>query len=374
MNYYNKFVKHYGVKGMKWGVRKEPIPSGGTTRRAIETSKVNQSTKAYMGANVGLKAENQPKTAKEAAANLGANQKKFDDKFGGSDSGKGQSGGTSKAKGGDKTLSDDKSKRTLKDRWNGLDDQTKSQLITAGVYAGLIGAAYIYGKKNEVDYTQIGQNFKNYAGKKIDATTFNKHVAYSSAKSWTGAGYINNESFTRSAFELPAGNTFYRLSTSVEDSFRNTTYATHNVKDYNRYVTSFSKELGSLGKKDIYNKTFTTKSPTKVPPLTEVLGSLNTILSNAHGGGRVDEKTTLKAYESLSGGSWKSPYATQLIASLKSKGYGALVDEMDAGVIGESPLVFFNSENASTKEIKKLSKFDKKKASMSLIELMNRKG
>lgn len=347
-----KFVRHYGVKGMRWGVQKSRVPAEIMTRRAVDTSKANQSIKAYMAANAIAKAENKPKTTGEATANLRANQKKFAKKFDGPDSDKAQSGGK------------------VKDWWGGLDKETKSNIITGGVWVGLIGGAYIYGKKTDMDYGKIGENFQSYSGKKIDALTFGKHVEYSQAKSWLGGGYANNASFTRSGFDLPAGNTFHRLSTTVEDSFRNATYTTHSLEDYNRYVTAFTKEKGAV---DIYHKTFTTTSPVKVPALTEVLGSLRTVLSETDGID-VDEKMTINAYEKISGGNWTSPHAKSLISSLKSKGYGALVDEMDAGVIGQSPLVFFDSENAVTQGVNKLSPMDKFQAANNLIEITNRKG
>jgi hypothetical protein len=74
----------------------------------------------------------------------------------------------------------------------------------------------------------------------------------------------------------------------------------------------------------------------------------------------------------MSGGGWSGPREKSLMKALRARGYGAIVDEMDAGVIGETPLVFF-SEHVSSKASVPITPQGIAQAEQSLIEIKNRK-
>ncbi len=75
-------LAHYGKKGMKWGVRNEDHGTGVGGAKAKDVADHNAKTKAYMEASKNLP---EPKTRAESLANLTENQKKFAEKFEGSD-------------------------------------------------------------------------------------------------------------------------------------------------------------------------------------------------------------------------------------------------------------------------------------------------
>ena len=54
-------------------------------------------------------------------------------------------------------------------------------------------------------------------------------------------------------------------------------------------------------------------------------------------------------------------------------GYHAIIDEMDAGVFSENPLVWFDSAVATPKQTSKLTKADLEEARSILTEIAHRK-
>jgi hypothetical protein len=81
----------------------------------------------------------------------------------------------------------------------------------------------------------------------------------------------------------------------------------------------------------------------------------------------------MEEYQKLSGGQWNNTQAEQLFGVLRKKGFGAIVDEMDAGVIGETPLVVFARDILGEKNNTPLTHDDITHAESNLIELENRK-
>lgn len=344
-------LKHHGVKGQKWGVRKEEDTGGGriTGKQAVE---VNDVTKSFMAASMQLDAESKRFTPKQAEQNLAEAHAKFEAKF---------SDGPSKGKSSRPAKSG--SGLAVRDKWDSLSPENKKKIIKAGAAIAITGALLYSGQRNK-------QAILAMAGKQISATQFNENVVHSQMHTWLGGNYAKGNAFTRPEFELPAGHQFYRLTTSVETGFREATYSTHSVEDANRYIANFRHEKGPGAKLNYV--TFSSDQPTKVPDLTTVLSTLKEHVTETHSAPPSD-KQVLRMYNRLSGGSWDSPEAKGLIAGLKKKGYGALVDEMDAGVIGESPIVFFNHEHATPKSVTKLTPDMIQNAEQNLIELTHRK-
>lgn len=319
---------HYGIKGMKWGVRKEE-----------ETSNRDPASDRY-------KAAHKPKKTpplKEGAANLAKNEEKFKAKF---------EGDTPKGKGEAKG----KIKKFASDH--------KLAITTGAAITALVLVNVLAEKKTVASIEEL-------RGKSIDAETFAKHVMHSKMKTWVKDDYFKPQSFDREEFSLSAGHTFHRLSTKAEDSFRPATYATHSKEDFDRYVAQFRRELSPDN--GLQHITFRSNEEIKVPRLSTVLDTLKAVLSEKEPGATFQDEHALAAYQELSGGSWSNGRAEGLFSALRKRGYGAIVDEMDAGVIGETPLVVFARELLGTKSSTLMNDNDIHGSETSLIELESRK-
>lgn len=318
-------LAHYGIKGMKWGVRKEEEIGP-------------HSTASYLAAlDPGKKV-----TAKEAAANLTENEKKFQDKFNGPD------------------------KKTNEAAKKSFVSKHKKVLINTAVGAAVIAGLILSEKQRNAKYNA---SIKEFSGKDIPLQQFESHVNFSKEKTWMKNDFVKPESFDREEFTLPAGHTFHRISRDAEDTFGESTYATHSTEDFNRYVAQFR---GELGDSPLHHVTFQATQDVKVPNLQTVLSTLKEAMTGTHTY-EYSEKQILDEYQSLSGGKWNGNNALKMIDRLKQKGYGALVDEMDAGVIGETPLVLFAQHLLGGKSNTLLTEEAISQAEASLIELSYRK-
>lgn len=364
-------LEHHGVKGMRWGVRNEDDSGGGrSSKTPQELAEHNAQTKDYMAA---ARKTQQPRSLAEAQANWAKSQDKFAAKFEPIGSPKSApvktSGGMIEAQGPPKQPR--------------LTPGQKKALIFAGGAVVAIGGAYAL-KRSGVNFnvvdTAMEKSHLQLAGKPIKPNAFQSFVGHSQSKTWMGStGYLTDKAFARPEFELPAGNTFFRLTTRAETEFGPVNYVTHSLDDFNRYVAGFRHELGL--NPDLHKVSFTSTKPIKVPDLNTVLGTLKGVLeeeakdpSSFYHGMSFSSHNVALEYNSMSGGSWDAGAGKKLISALKSKGFGALVDEMDAGVIGETPLVFFGTDSATPKTSVPFSSKAVKQAEAMLKEISNPPG
>lgn len=304
-------LMHYGVKGMRWGVVKDDEPTSGEA-----------------GAKADYKAIYRPKapsTSQEKRAKALSTTTQFVDKHE-------PPNGRSK-----------------------LSPETKKKLIY-GIVGGLavaavVGGAY-YAKKNGVSLPNV--NLDSY----LEATKTSRLSAIN-------ADFITKASFDRKGFTLPAGHTFSRISGGVEKSFGHVTYTSSSDADFNRYVAQ-------LGHAMTHKVTFKSTQPVKVSSLTSALETLREVLGGS-AGRVVDREEALNTYRELIGGKWDSPLASDFFSAMKKKGFSALIDEMDAGVISESPLIIFNHDGLGKKTTKVMSKTDLAKALGVVSDFVNRK-
>lgn len=329
---YGEALAHHGVKGMHWGVRKDDKGGGSSGGSSDGPAK-----KGYSGDYKAAHKEKKDPPPKEAAKNLAANEKKFAAKFDGDGEAK-----------------------------PGFLARNKKTLIKAGAWAGVIGGVYVAGKVWEAKNLE---SIREHKGQKISPETFAQHVNFSKIKTWGKNDYMKDSSFEREEFSLPAGHEFHRISTRPEDAFKGATYATHSTEDFHRYVSQFRQELGGG---ELHHVTFSANEEIRVPKLNTVLDSVKEALG-ATNPYQIRDEHALITYQGMSGGSWNDTKAEKMFDSLGRKGYHAIVDEMDAGVIGETPLVIFSPGSMGSKSSTALTNDDISHAESSLIDLENRK-
>lgn len=326
------FLAHYGVKGMRWGVRKDP-----------ETGSSRPSAK-LLGLYKGIKLETP--SDDERARNLAENEKKFRSKF---------------------TEDGSDPKASTGKRWR----PTPKQWAYIGVGAAFVGLVAYSAYKGNKELKALA----TIPGEACDPKAYKFQVSMSKLKTWGGEPpYITNKSYLQDDFTLPKGHLFHRISTTAESKFKSATYATSNTDDFNRYLTAFRGEkIGQL-----HHVTFNAKEEVKVPSLVKRLEAMRSVLTDNLGydsslGYEAAPSDAFIEYTRRSGGSWSDITSGSFFNKLKAQGYGAIIDDMDAGVIGEAPLVLFNKDLFTEKVSKTISMVDISKAETSLVELLNRK-
>ena len=329
-------IYHFGVKGMKWGVRHDRQNKGRDRSRLDSKSTKGQGVKSHW-------ARVKPQTpSKEKRLNeLSKNEKKFKDKF----------------KGDSDTPPDESGS---KNHWKPSGKQVAVCVIGAALVGSVIYAHYRLGKSD------AELNAKEY----LSDFQFRLNTAESKARSWDGSGFVKKSSYLQKETTLPVGHTFYRISTTSEHGFNVGTYCTASVDDFNRYVSGFTGEKLT----DSFTRiSFTATKPIKIPDLNTRLDVLKQVLDDSKGGSHNDE-AVLDAYNSLCGGDWgKGLIGKQFFDRLEALGYNAIVDDMDAGVIGDMPLVTFGKNAFSEKTNTVMKPKDFKLAKSALKELLNRK-
>lgn len=233
----------------------------------------------------------------------------------------------------------------------------KKAIIGAGAAVAAAGLLY-YGNKRlgEIQRTELAENreqtnaqWKSLFGKDYPHSTQANPLLPVSGDAVASfyAGLSNKKAYLRPEFLIPEGTVFQRLSNHPEDSTeygqKKGAYATFLSNDKKIYGSSM--EFG--GSK--YNVNFKADGPVRVPTLKTVLAHMKQInkMDNPDTPSRWDDKVVAADYQQMAGGSWSDSRATRLFDSLRSHGYGAIVDDMDAGYLGDLPVVFFGKGQAA---------------------------
>lgn len=212
-------------------------------------------------------------------------------------------------------------------------------------------------------------------GQHVSSKKFQSLVKGSEAVTWGSGNYIQKSSFERPAFELPVGHVFHRISLGDESEFWPGTYCTPSRACFNRYISGFAMlDKGATSASGFRHITFKATEPIRVPHITDVFDGLKEVLSENWETpiSKITDIEVMENYKQLSGGNWSSPNGKALFENLRKKGFGAIVDEMDAGVIGERPLVLF-SKGVSAKTSARLERSEIKTALNDLTEMAGRK-
>lgn len=192
-----------------------------------------------------------------------------------------------------------------------------------------------------------------------------------------------------------AGSTFHRVAGAGDNTLRDFAYVTKSEKDHTRYKVA----LGSAGNRKM---DMTVKvnayiiSPSKKERIDTFIKTLDTDIKVTDLNGKVETMKGRKYLESVGVGSafpkalnnrefglktygefaqgqvMRTPIHEVYASSLKKKGYNALVDDADAGMMSDLPIILFPKESsASVVSIKPISR-DEMIVARSEIEVLDR--
>ena len=345
----DEFLSHYGRKGMKWGVIRDD----------------DQLSRASSGSKTSTESKSKPKESsvesfKQASASLNTSTKKEQL----------QKEGPAKQKAkaeiefphSTKGVPKDPTKDPVSDlKEGGLSRNQKIALGVGGAIA-VAGLAY-YGNKHlgnikaqeallQAERIKRLKDLPDPVGdaqrKKQDAEMSalfgpnmvprpddNRAYGYY-------AGFQNNRMFDRPEFTIPKSTMFQRLSSQPEtgEGYSKGTYASFLPNDNKRYGTS--EEFG----KKPYVVNFQAKDDIRVPAVSTVLKTMKDL--GDPDGIPMSDKDAVNWYRGMSGANWNNAYGQKIIGSLKNQGYSAMVDDMDAGFVGDLPVVFFGEPSNSS--------------------------
>lgn len=337
------FIAHFGVKGMHWGIRRDLLSSGSDASKSSASATASTSKVKIASGKA------------EAIKSIAGYESRSLEKL-------------------NPSVSDEEQKHFTP-------EQKRAIEIAAGVVAtsAILAFGVYEAKNNPAAVAKIAA----MAGKKISPEEFKSNVDFSKAYSWQGNSILKPSTVDHSEFSIPAGTTYHRIARDVEESFNPVTYATSNTEDFNRYFTSY----GHAGKNP-QHVSWESKSEIKVPGLPTVLGTFHeamheqyssspravkkTLDGKAIGKNYLSPENVQRVYSAHTGGHWADSVGASFVSKLKQKGYGAIIDDMDSGVIADTPIMLFSPEKMGEKKSVATTEDLIAEAKRNLTELKNR--
>lgn len=326
------FLAHYGRKGMKWGVVNDEEPSTAALGKSLD--------KALSGSSSG-QLDSQAKAKHKARKDFPHKQE---------------------VDGSDPKLSDVKQGRL-----------SRNQKIALGIGAtvAVAGLAYYGNKHLNGDKGIFLPDGAKKSGSKADRDALEseldglfgkskKPVNDSLKESGYYMGMKTKNALNRPEFTIPKGTSFQRLANFAEtgEGYSSGTYATFLKNDNNLYGSSrdFKDKLHTVN--------FDSSKEVRVPSTKQVMAALKQSIKD--NGDPASNDIVAQEYKRLAGSDWRTTNGSRTIARLKSQGYSAIVDDQDAGHLGDLPILFFgNASNVTSKPRKPSDILDNEKNAIS---------
>lgn len=352
----NKFLSHYGVLGMRWGVRKEDELVG---RKRVAAEK----TKANLRATVDNNSDILRKNKYAAVANLDA-------------------------------------AKTPRSEAEAAAIRARNKKIAIGVGVGLTVAAgallyaankdkvdaavsealaKLSGKKPETNIQRMPGDYSLYQKHKINITTEQDAVKANFLSEWLRHDAHRTDTITQQAYEklstdelrLKAGQTLHRVTTNGGEVLRDGAYVSFDPDDANRYkafLPPLWKTNGFGGGPNIFSMSMSATSELTSPSAKNRVDIFTTLLKNDkefakywHYDRGDAHKFALSRYNKMALNLCdRDNVATKkYLAEVKRLGYNALVDDNDAGRLARTPLILLDvAKSITTNSITKLSDWD----------------
>lgn len=354
--------RHYGVKGMKWGVRRDRDSSGSSSR------KKGSDSSEWKKAAEEVSKETGKLSPAQKAKNLAEAEAKFDAKF------------------------DDNSAKSSNVKSKKVEITPNKVIVGAYAAAGAAFVGYAIAdyyiqkswhektSKSGIDFSYTPAKSLELLfrpGEPVSAKDYMTLVKQSKTTVWGGGPvkYFTKSALEREDFTLPLGHTFHRLSRAAEEGFGNAgTYSTIDLADFSRYVFGFGKlEKGKTA--GLQHITFQATKEIKIASAKTQLEAMRAALKASGSPYASDPNFALRILANQTGGKWMfdNPEVKGFFAQLKAMGYSGIIDEMDSGVIGEAPVVLFDHDSFGAKAASVLTSADVKRFASQITEISNRK-
>lgn len=381
-------LAHHGVKGQRWGVRKDDDLVGrGSSRPKLEESSIDNLDKVMTAfyatkSTSQLEAEGKAKLAEQVASEFPAKSvsskriakaEKAEGKVAELDEHISamrkerealRPGARDFLKKADldsrirdsTAARNSQQKRSEQLRSGKLTDAQKTALIGLGSAAAVAGLAY-YGSKrveelnarnHELNQRETSRQWEQLFGRPHPGVSTGALGTLNSGGGSFYVGLTNKKALSRPEFTIPEGTIFQRLSNHPEDTADygkvKGAYATFLNNDKKLYGAS-----GEFGHKK-YTVNFEADGPARVPSLPTVLAHLKQMNKAEYPDkpSMWSDERVYQDYHAMAGGGWSGGTATRLFESLRTYGYSAIVDDMDAGYLGDLPVVFFGKAKPGT--------------------------
>ncbi len=237
---------------------------------------------------------------------------------------------------------------------------------TGAAFVGLAAASY-YAKTKSVPKVPA---ISALAGKHCTVDQYKALLDGSIQRCLGEKWSFTDYSWQRPELSFPPGHVFHRISMTAESTFGTKgTYCVTSKEEMARYLATTT-----YGDVHNFHISWTSPTETRVPRLSTVLTTAKKAMSEASGK-RVSSKEAFQWYLLKSGGSWDSddPLVSRFFEMLKNKGYHAIIDETDAGIYSENPLVWFDRNPSTVKQSKSITVDALKEAENILTEIQHRK-
>jgi len=396
----SEFLAHAGVKGMRWGKRKKEV--------SVEKQK-SRDTKA-----AGFRAKaDEAKKQLEDLDSLGIKSSVMRKAYGSKVNSRDAYFFIATGKTKTNALLDAKKELTRKREIAEENEiAAKEGRLTSGQKKAIIGASvaigvavtsvilYKVGSKKVSELKGIYENYEDvaskgpqaiestYAGGPITYEKFMQKVGSSQSASWGTSKHwsrVGVENLSDLDVQIPKGTSFHRISRQAESKLKDATYATFDKADILRYRAGFTNELGGTGLFDVKIEALDAiRSPSEKKRVQAFIELLDEKVdgrpvreffgTGASLKGVSNEELAKRAYTQVVGKDFvHNSLAKAYADKIRSMGYNAIIDDMDAGVYGEKPMVLLDNTVLKIAKTTPLLQADIDAARAALTEIIQRK-
>lgn len=350
-------LAHYGVKGMRWGVRKSDSTAGGSS-----SSERSEARKQKKMATLSTKAGEARRIEKEMdelgldspylremyGRGLDQSDRMFKFAYGYSKENAVKMAGANNKKAAERYESD------LKAVENGKMTRAQKNMLIGGLaVTAVLGAAYIAGADDRRTANAL-------PGERISPRNFFKR--YNERSTFFSSTPLNRERFSQlddNDVTIPKGTVFKRLTAYKDESLDGRLYTTHTENDHAKYQGLYGPMLKMrTGARQLYISNMTVgesiRSPShkkRVQAYVDLVVERNQLPEGTPASYRkMVEDRAISQYNifarNLVG---DDPVVASYFQKIQDMGYNALMDDNDAGMLSDSPMILLNPRQVVSK-------------------------